>query len=204
MSWNWEYLDVNEQKMDINLDASENFIIWERSEDNEYLVVFPVVIGTDELKRRLREYPGPETSFDALTGEKPHEMTNEEFLDLFQKFMNRDESLKFHAVRAPHPNIMEKEINGKKYALEFYERDSGFVEIRPPEYVKDKKNFVTVFYGDMLRHQMNNYLPSILVSSSREGFELADYLLFNLFDFKKPLTMRITESIRNFYNKIRS
>jgi len=204
MSWKWEWLDVHEEKMDINLDAPENFIIWKKSKENEYLVAFPVVIGTDELKRRLREYPGLETSFDALKGEKPHEMTDEEFLDLFQRFMNRDKSLKFHLVRAPHPNIMEKEINGKKYVLELYGRDSGLVEIRPPEYVKDKKNFVTIFYGDMLRWQMNRYLPSILVASSREGFELADYLLINLFGFKKPLYMRIGERLRNFYNKIRS
>jgi hypothetical protein len=204
MSWKWEYLDVHEQKMDFNREVWENFIVWKRREDNEYLVVFPVVMESDELKKRLREYPGLETSFDALKEGKPHEMTDEEFLDLFQRFMNRDQSLEFHKVRAPHPNIMEKEINGKKYILEFYGRDSGIVEIRPPEYVKDKKDFVTIFYGDMLRFQMNRYLSSILVASSREGFELADYLLFNLFGFKKPLTMRIAERIRNAYNKIRN
>jgi hypothetical protein len=166
-------------------------------------VAFPEVLGSEELKKILREYPGIETSFDALKEDRP-KISDEEVLNLFKTLMEGKGNIKFRKVRAPHPNIMEKEINGKKYVLEFYGRDSGIVEIRPPEYVKDKKDFVTIFYGDMLRFQMNRYLSSILVASSREGFELADYLLFNLFGFKKPLTMRIAERIRNAYNKIRN
>ncbi len=204
MSWRWKNLDVNEEKIDGNLDRIEEFVIWKRAADNEYSVAFPVVIEPAELKKRLQEYPGLETSFDALEEEKQKEISDEELFTLFKMMMSKEVSVKFGLVKAPHPNIMGKEINGKKYILEFYGRNSGFVMIRPSEYVKEDRDFLAIFYGDKLRHIMGRYIPSILINTPREGFELADYLLLNLFGFKKPLTMRMTERIRNTYNRIRS
>lgn len=186
MSWEWKRLKVGQEKKYKNS-------YWWRRRDNEYTAFLFVSIGPYEFKEKLRKFPGLETSFDDLKKDEP----DKRLLDLIK--ILKPEAIGYSVQKSPHPNIMEKEINGKKYIIRFGNPHSSIVSFSTEEYLKKKKDLVFINYeGDFLKESSNEPL-GISVITSKEGFELADYLLLNFFGIEKPLT--IGERIKKFFLK---